>query len=98
MKSTLCRGGNDAGSKARRDYLQEYEIRERRGGQTLWYAHFHYPSQDAPLNAFTAAHLKLRDQRFLAGALDVRTASSAQMIAIYRSEISPHLAHSLFFS
>ena len=46
----------------RRDYLQEYEIRERRGGQTLWYAHFHYPSQDAPLNAFTAAHLKLRDQ------------------------------------
>ncbi|WKL54993.1 hypothetical protein Q1W70_10670 [Pseudomonas kielensis] len=82
----------------RRDYLQEYEIRERRGGQTLWYAHFHYPSQDAPLNAFTAAHLKLRDQRFLAGALDVRTASSAQMIAIYRSEISPHLAHSLFFS
>ena len=82
----------------RRDYLQEYEIRQRRGGQTLWYAHFHYSSQDAPLKAFTAAHLKLRDQRFLTAALDVHAATSAQMIAIYRSEISPQLAHSLFFS
>jgi len=95
----IVSGGNRRRLKGpRRDYLQEYEIRERRGGKTLWYAHFHYPSQDAPRRAFTAAHLKLRDQRFLAGAFDVRTATSAQMIAIYRSEISPQLAHSLFFA
>lgn len=82
----------------RRDYLQEYEIRERRTGQALWYAHFHYTSQGAPLDTFTAAHLKLRDQRLLAGALDPRSATNLQMIAIYRSEISPQLARSLFFS
>ena len=82
----------------RKDYLQEYEIRERGTANTLWYAHFHYAGPDTPADAFTAAHLKRRDQRLLAGAFDVRTASSAQVIAIYRSEISPQLARSLFFS
>jgi hypothetical protein len=83
----------------RRDYLQEYEIRERRTQQTLWYAHFHYATQDAPVDAFTAAHLKLQDQRRLAGAFDLRSATSnPQVIAIYRSEISPQLARSLFFA
>jgi hypothetical protein len=83
----------------RKDYLKEYEIRERKTGQTLWYAHFHYASQDAPIDTFTAAHLKLRDQRLMAGAFDLRTATSnPQVIAIYRSEISPQLARSLFFS
>ncbi|WP_025112645.1 hypothetical protein [Pseudomonas sp. H1h] len=81
----------------RRDYLQEYEIRERRTGKTLWYAHFHYASLDAPVDAFTAAHLKLQDQR-LAGAFDLDAASSPQVIAVYRSAISPQLARSLFFS
>jgi hypothetical protein len=83
----------------RRDYLQEYEIRERRTGKTLWYAHFHYNSPDAPADAFTAAHLKLQEQRRMAGAFDLDTAtSSPQIIAIYRSAISPQLARSLFFS
>lgn len=82
----------------RRDYLQEYEIRERRTRKILWYAHFHYTSLDAPADAFTAAHLKLRDQRLLAGAFDLRSATSnPQVIAIYRSEISPQLARTLFF-
>jgi hypothetical protein len=82
----------------RRDYLQEYEIRERRTRKILWYAHFHYTSLDAPTDAFTAAHLKLRDQRLLAGAFDLRSATSnPQVIAIYRSEISPQLARTLFF-
>lgn len=84
---------------ARKDFLQEYEIRERNSGQALWYAHFHYASQNAPLDTFTAAHLKLRDQRLLAGAQDLRsTATNPQLIAIYRSEISPQLARALFFS
>ena len=83
----------------RRDYLQEYEIRERRTGKTLWYAHFHYNSPDAPADAFTAAHLKLQEQRRMAGAFDLDSAtSSPQIIAIYRSAISPQLARSLFFS
>lgn len=83
---------------SRKDFLQEYEIRERRNGQALWYAHFHYASAEAAREAFTAAHLKLSDQRLLAGPFDVRTASSAQMIAVYRSVISPQLASALFFS
>jgi hypothetical protein len=83
----------------RKDYMQEYEIRERRNQQVLWYAHFHYASQDAPVDAFTAAHLKLRDQRLLAGAFDLRSATTnPQVIAIYRSQISPQLARTLFFS
>ena len=82
----------------RKDFLQEYEIRERRSGQPLWYAHFHYASLDAAREAFTAAHLKFSDQRLLAGPFDVRTATSAQMIAVYRSAISPQLASSLFFA
>jgi hypothetical protein len=83
----------------RKDFLQEYEIRERSSGQALWYAHFHYASQNAPLDTFTAAHLKLRDQRLQAGALDLRsTATNPQLIAIYRSEISPQLARALFLS
>ncbi|MHA3734237.1 hypothetical protein ACXR0M_01040 [Pseudomonas sp. Eth.TT006] len=82
----------------RKDYLQEYEIRERSSGQTLWYAHFHYAAADSPASAFTAAHLKLRDQRLL-GAFDRRAATSdPQVITIYRSEISPTLARTLFFS
>jgi hypothetical protein len=83
----------------RKDFLQEYEIRERGTGQPLWYAHFHYASQDAAVDSFTAAHLKLRDQRLMAGAFDLRSATTnPQVIAIYRSEISPQLARSLFFS
>ncbi|WP_347909797.1 hypothetical protein [Pseudomonas grandcourensis] len=83
----------------RKDYMQEYEIRERRNQQVLWYAHFHYASQDAPVDAFTAAHLKLRDQRLLTGTYDLRSATTnPQVIAIYRSQISPQLARALFFS
>jgi hypothetical protein len=82
----------------RKDYLQEYEIRERGTGQPLWYAHFHYAASDTPVEAFTAAHLKLRDQRMMAGGSDLNSASSSQVIAIYRSAISPQLARSLFFS
>ncbi|MGH8386961.1 MAG: hypothetical protein ACRESJ_15940 [Pseudomonas sp.] len=95
----IVRSGNRRQLKGvRKDYLQEYEIRERRSGQPLWYAHFHYTTRDTPAEAFTAAHLKLREQRLMAGAFDLTSASSSQLIAIYRSEISPQLARSLFFS
>lgn len=34
-------------------------------GRSLWAAHFHLPSQAAPLEAFTHGHLKVWSQRFL---------------------------------
>ena len=63
----------------RKDYLQEYEIRERGTANTLWYAHFHYAGPDTPADAFTAAHLKRRDQRLLAGQ---QRAAAAGLVAV----------------
>ncbi|MGY2262070.1 hypothetical protein [Pseudomonas sp. SDO55104_S430] len=85
----------------RKDYLEEYEIRERGDGKdhVLWYAHFHYPKPDTPADGYTAAHLKTASQRKLGGGFDLRTATSnSELIAIYRSEISPQLAKALFLS
>jgi hypothetical protein len=83
----------------RKDYLLEYEIRDKNTGKVLWYAHFHYANPADPLEAFTAAHLKTVDQRRLGGAYDWReTRSNQELIAIHRSTISRALATSLFFS
>ncbi|AWY42093.1 hypothetical protein DKY63_20160 [Pseudomonas putida] len=91
----------------RKDFLDEYEIRERgkkagtddADGAVLWYAHFHYPALGTPVEGYTAAHLKTVSQRRLGGGFDMRTATSnSEMIAIYRSEISPQLANSLFLN
>jgi hypothetical protein len=65
----------------------------------LWYAHFHYSGPNSPPKTYTAAHLKTEAQRKLGGALDLRTAvSNNELIAVYRSEISPKLADELFLS
>ena len=80
-----------------KDYLDEYEIRDTQDNAVLWYAHFHYPSPQAAVEAFSAAHLKTRDQQKLGGAFERKGASDREQIAIYRSEISPALARSLFF-
>lgn len=83
----------------KKDYLLEYAILDSGTRQVLWYAHFHYPKPDSPVHDFTAAHLKTAQQRNLGGQYDVRGATSdAQAISIYRSEISPQLASSLFLS
>lgn len=82
----------------RRDYLQEYEVREATTARVLWYAHFHYAQLKDGVQSFTAAHLKTREQRLL-GRIDIGASTSNQeAIEIYRSEISPLLARSLFFS
>jgi len=56
---------NDQGrirTKKRRDYFQEYRILDLTNkNQPLWLAHFHYESLEAPLESFTAAHLKIAD-------------------------------------
>lgn len=51
---------------AERDYLQEYEVRDATapGQPVIWYAHFHYRSAEAPFEAYTAAHLKRREDRY----------------------------------
>jgi hypothetical protein len=57
----------------------------------LWYAHFHYPTLTGPEEAYTAAHLKNRQQRLMGGRFE-----PLSDIAVYRSEIGLHLARSLF--
>ncbi|WP_460140637.1 hypothetical protein [Pseudomonas sp. S2_E01] len=84
----------------RKDFLEEYEIRERVAGDSkgvLWYAHFHYPKPDTPIDGYTAAHLKTVSQRKLGSGFEMKTApSNNELIEIYRSEISPQLAKALF--
>ncbi|OPA82973.1 hypothetical protein BFW86_28580 [Pseudomonas fluorescens] len=80
-----------------KNYLDEYEIRDVQDNAVLWYAHFHYPSPKVAAQEFAAAHLKNRDQQKLGGAVERRGSTDRDQIAIYRSEISPTLAKSLFF-
>ncbi|MHC8317036.1 hypothetical protein [Pseudomonas sp. LB3P31] len=83
----------------RKDYLEEYEIRDHGSNSVLWYAHFHYSQPASPVQAFTAAHLKTVQQRLLGGATEARSANDdMQAISVYRSEISPRLANLLFFA
>lgn len=82
----------------RKDYMDEYEIRDHETHTVLWYAHFHYPASDTPRPAFTAAHLKTVEQRGAGGAYERHASMNAlQSIAIYRAEINHRLASSLFF-
>lgn len=72
-------------------FLQEYAVVDTRTKRPLWYAHFHYTTLTGPEEAFTAAHLKNRSQRLMKGKYEPMSD-----IAIYRSEIGPQLARSLF--
>lgn len=49
-------------TKKRQDYFQEYQVLDI-GNQNkpLWLAHFHYQSLEAPLEQYTAAHLKIAE-------------------------------------
>lgn len=85
-------------SGPRKDYMQEYEIRSH-DGKALWYAHFHYDSTAGKATAFTAAHLKTEEQRFMsAQALYSQAGSSTDVIQIYRSKITLALAQKLFLA
>ena len=82
----------------KKDYLEEYEVRDHTSKNVLWYAHFHYSEPASPAQTFTAAHLKTVQQRLLGGAFEARSANDdLHTISIYRSEISPQLATALFF-
>lgn len=82
----------------RKDYLDEYEVIDHKTRKVLWYAHFHYADVGAAVGSFTAAHLKTVAQRLLGGAIDMRGYSDQDLIDVYRSEISPAQARSVFLS
>lgn len=80
----------------RRDYVQEYEVRDRLG-HPLWYAHFHYDTPTAEPERYTAAHLKTVTQRFDGYQKQLQQArGNEEVIGIYRSQIDPGLARRLF--
>ena len=88
---------NMSGSK-RDDFIQEYSLRDR-DNQLLWWAHFHYGSEDADPQSYTAAHLKLPDQRLLSYKALVRAAKdNREVVNIYRSTISKEVAQRLFLA
>jgi hypothetical protein len=89
-------GLRDLGKRpdGRRDFLQEYEVRDLRGepAQTLWYAHFHYTSAKPAFNEFVKGHLKLPEQRNLGLQWQQAQASSgAQVESIWRGDIGKPL-------
>ncbi|KRP62975.1 dermonecrotic toxin domain-containing protein [Pseudomonas trivialis] len=80
-------------------YLKEYEILDAQNANALWYAHFHYKDLISPEETYTAAHLKTKAQRRLGGKYQTPgRGDERDSIAVYRSEISPQLARSLFFN
>lgn len=81
----------------RKDYLDEYEIRDKENGAVLWYAHFHYETKSAALEDFTKGHLKTREQQRLGGSHQRTGPSDWDLIEIHRSSIGAQLAKALFF-
>ncbi|MGF6590183.1 dermonecrotic toxin domain-containing protein [Pseudomonas sp. 2835] len=76
----------------RRDFLQEYEIRDlsQNPPQPLWYAHFHYTSAKAEFDQFAKAHLKLSDYRYLGAKWQQSLGAGAE--AIWRGDINQTIA------
>ncbi|MGE6386985.1 dermonecrotic toxin domain-containing protein [Pseudomonas sp. NPDC078416] len=89
-------GRKNMSGARRNDFVQEYAIRDKEG-QLLWWAHFHYASEDAAADAFTAAHLKLPEQRLLGYRAMLKAAKdNKEVVSIYRSVIGKDLAQRLF--
>jgi hypothetical protein len=89
-------GRKNLSGPRRNDFMQEYVIRDK-DQRELWWAHFHYASETASAEAFTAAHLKLPHQRFLGYKALVRAAKDNKAVVnVYRSAIGKDLAQRLF--
>lgn len=94
-------GLRDLGRRAdgRRDFLQEYEVRDLRSEpvQTLWYAHFHYTSAQPQFSDFVKGHLKLPEQRNLGLQWQRDVAASGGTVeAIWRGDIGKPLGNKHF--
>ena len=79
------------------DFLTEYAIRDKTG-KDLWFAHFHYPSANTPVGDYSAAHLKIPEQRYLTQKDLVRQAGqdNTSIERIVRTQIKPPLDQKLF--
>ncbi|MDO7926166.1 hypothetical protein Q6A51_05205 [Pseudomonas sp. KFB-139] len=78
------------------DFLQEYAIRDK-DNRLLWWAHFHYRNETDAAQAFTAAHLKLPEQRLLGYKSLIKASGGAKdVVNIYRSAIGKEIAQRLF--
>ncbi len=89
-------GRKNMSGTRRNDFLQEYVIRDKEQ-HVLWWAHFHYASEGAAADAFTAAHLKLPEQRFIGYKAQVKAAKdNKEVVSIYRSFIGKDIAQRLF--
>lgn len=89
-------GRKNMSGARRNDFVQEYAIRDKED-HLLWWAHFHYASEDAAADAFTAAHLKLPQQRLMGYRAMLKAAKdNKEVVSIYRSAIGKELAQRLF--
>jgi hypothetical protein len=89
-------GRKNMSGARRNDFVQEYAIRDKED-HLLWWAHFHYASEDAAADAFTAAHLKLPEQRLMGYRAMLKAAKdNKEVVSIYRSAIGKELAQRLF--
>ncbi|MDF9619122.1 hypothetical protein P5705_15855 [Pseudomonas entomophila] len=76
------------------DFLDEYSISH--DGKALWYAHFHYPTQEAAKLDFIAGHLKTLAQRHAAG--QQVTEANGTTTEVYRAPITTAAASAYFFN
>ncbi|MFT0869535.1 hypothetical protein [Pseudomonas sp. CAM1A] len=76
------------------DFLDEYSISH--DGKALWYAHFHYPTQEAAKRDFIAGHLKTLAQRHAAGRQV--TEADGTVTDVYRAPITTAAASAYFFN
>ncbi|OIN47830.1 hypothetical protein BLL37_10985 [Pseudomonas azotoformans] len=82
----------------RPDFLDEYSITDRRSGQPLWYAHFHYSTAWTPAKYYIAARLKTVAEHLQGVAADTTVGlNEAERIDFYLSEIGLEPARRLFF-
>ena len=96
VRIALVDGRKNMSGSRRNDFVQEYAIRDK-DDHLLWWAHFHYASEDAASDAFTAAHLKLPDQRLMGYRAMLKAAKdNKEVVSIYRSAIGKELAQRLF--
>jgi len=77
----------------RQDVVQEYEVRTQKN-QVLWYAHVHYPDLSTPVKSPTAAHFKLKNQRYDSQA---SLAAKGQAATVHYGKISEKMLDERFW-
>ena len=83
---------------AAQDYVTEFAVREKNSLTVLWYAHFHYSSTTSAPEAYTAAHLKRPEHRFITfkDLLAQAGTDNRKIVRDLYSPISPPLDRRLF--